>query len=239
MLPTNATAKPHFVAYDIFGYLLPASLLASLLLAANSAARRAIASLFEGATAIEYSALTVGLYVGGHLIAAVSALVLEQGLLKTKLGYPTTHLFPASSKPNTPWAIFSGPSYETPYSEDFRRRFDRLFFQTFDVQPTDDHDRFWLCWSYVSLHHPAAFARGSHFLSLYGFARNISMSFLFGALIPLLPGWEARVPGLLWSGVSVGLAWGMFASYTRLLRRLNDETYRGFLAVVSKRYTAA
>lgn len=92
---------------------------------------------------------------------------------------------------------------------------------------------FWISFSYISLHHPIAYKRATHFLELYGFSRNMSMSFVFISLLPIFPHWNNDfIASWILSTVSLFIAFILFVNYTKLLRRLNDEVFRGFYVCV-------
>ena len=103
----------------------------------------------------------------------------------------------------------------------------------FDKAIQDEHDRFWLSWEYVTLHHPVAYKRSNHFLELYGFSRNSAMSFLIVALMPLslpwMSSWSPPINAIAWSGLSMLAGLILFSNYIKLFRRMNDEVYRGLV----------
>ena len=93
----------------------------------------------------------------------------------------------------------------------------------------DEHDRFWLAWEYISLHHSTGYRRATHFLELYGFSRNTSVSFLLLCLLPLIRDWHINYNTQSWVGFSLSAAFFLFLNYVKLLRRMNDEVYRAFV----------
>jgi len=227
-----------FWAYDLFGYLLPGSLVLAAVGKFNRLGHDLIASRW-GSGRIQDVALLVGLaYFLGHLVAALSSLVLEKAILRKVLGYPTSRMFPNQAEKTPGWwrrkfhrvRRFLFPGYFRDYTEQFRRVLDRHFFATFGFDASDDHDRFWLIWEWVSLHHAVAHRRATHFLDLYGFSRNTSLACLAIALLPLTPGADCPLPRVPWSvGWSLA-AFVLFSNYTKLMRRMDDEVYRAFVA---------
>jgi len=179
-------------------------------------------------------------YLVGHLVAALSSLLLEKALLDGLLKYPTARMFDdgaASGAKKLPWLrrvvkTVLAPGYCRPYSPQFIAAFKRRFKRIFGFDFVDYHDVFWLVWSYVSLHHAAAFQRATHFLNLYGFARNTSMALAVAAATPVWwRCWAHPIPVWLWILACAACAYLMFVNYAKLIRRLNDEIYRGFVAL--------
>ncbi|PJZ81300.1 hypothetical protein CH359_09495 [Leptospira meyeri] len=68
-----------------------------------------------------------------------------------------------------------------------------------------------------------------HFLNLYGFNRNISYSFLLSAICSsiLLNYRGYPIPFLIPLVLTIGSI-PFYWNYLKLLRRLNDETFRAF-----------
>ena len=225
----ESTVRTYFWAYDVFGYLLPGLLMLLALTYPNQRGREVLDELWRSGRLQDAILVLFAGYAAGHLVAAVSSWVLERQVLRNLLRYPTEHLF-AGSKGGNKFIRFLLPGYFRPYSPEFRDRFNLKFDRVFGITTPDIHDRFWLVWSYVSLYHPAAYRRGTHFLELYGFARNMSLALIAAALAPVLPGWASPVPRGLWIAACLLAGGLMFANYAKLLRRLNDEVFRGFVA---------
>lgn len=223
------TPKAYFWPYDVFGYLLPG--LAVLVgFGIGNTWGRAVLSKPWASMRFGDVALLLGLaYVLGHVVAGMSSLVFEKWIVSSLLRWPTSHMFREGKERRL--ARVTIPSYQRPYSKSFRDAFDARFARVFRVPADDEHDRFWLVWSYVSLHHPVAYRRGTHFLELYGFSRNVSFACLLVALLPILPHWSAAVGAWLWSAALVVASIFLFINYTKLLRRLNDEVYRAFVVL--------
>jgi hypothetical protein len=223
-------AKPYFIAYDIFGYFIP-GVVTLFCVAPLSKELSEQLDLIRDGGLWSTAALLVGAYILGHVIAALSSLFLEHILLKAWMGYPTPYMFDRNKSRWPRWVrLLKLRSYTRPYSKAFRSQFAVQFKNVFHIEPDDEHDVFWLSWSYNSLNHPAAFRRGTHFLNLYGFARNMAFSFLLVALSSCASSWSAPMSRRVWLGVFLTAAVAMFVAYTKFLRRLNDEVYRGFIA---------
>jgi len=129
------------------------------------------------------------------------------------------------------------PGYFRSYSNQFQRKFAEVFKKRFGLSDFDQHDYFWLAWSYVAANHAVAYRRATHFLELYGFTRNMSMTFLIIGTATWFCGWTNFVNGYVYSAVCFVSAGALFSNYTKLLRRLNDEVYRAFVSIESERLT--
>jgi len=223
-------SRIEFWPYDIFGYLLPGLIASAALICCNSSLQRLCSTLVKDNEFYVAIAIAISAYLIGHLIAALSSLFLERIIVRHTMKYPTERMFDRS-KAGTRKAWFY-TSYSRPYSKEFIDLVDRKFMEVYGVIPSDVHDRFWMAWSYITLHHPPAFRRSTHFLELYGFARNSSMSLLISAFYPVLfhSSWNADISPLAWVIVLSASSLVMFMNYLKLLRRDNDEIFRGFVA---------
>jgi len=257
-IPVMRTGKIPFTMYDFFGYLLPGTFFYLLAVAPydgygilqvigqrisgqipDFGYKFLIADfvsrlLHESPIFFSALALLIG-YITGHVIAALSSLILERVFVEKYLQYPATNMFELEGKRSLP-KIFFG-KYQRGYSEDFRVGYKEKFERTFTIPFGNPNDIFWLSFEFVAHNCPAALSRAVHFLNLYGFARNLSMTFVLGG-VPLLVFLLFRVlPGIAstWFTLLVFvsfllLALVFFWDYLKLLRRLNDEVYRGFYA---------
>lgn len=226
----------YFWGYDIFGYLLPGAIFALAAAKTNTWVFDQVAGHWhsEGTTFgiyfIDLLVLVFFVYILGHIISGISSLILERWILRNTLKYPTGRMFQDGEFPKVSMVknLFF-PGYFRAYSPAFQESFYEKFENKFKSLNRDTHDLFWVSFSYISHHHPVAYKRATHFLELYGFSRNISMSFILIALLPLLPGWNGDfINPLILSGISIMIAFVMFVNYTKLLRRLNDEVFRAF-----------
>lgn len=224
----------NFWAYDIFGYLLPGLLLLAGYAKANTCIYEIIHPHWISGKYADYAILLGIAYTLGHLISGLSSFFLERLILRHILKYPTRQMF----KENDDTSIFIKflfPGYFRPYTKVFQNTVKEKIKTEFNIDIMEDHDIFWLCWSFVCINHSVAYRRATHFLELYGFSRNMSMSFLL--LVPLswFSQWNNFINGFLWSISALFIAWILYVNYTKLLRRLNDEVFRAF--VVSCRST--
>lgn len=222
--------KTTFWAYDIFGYLIPGLLVLEAFLVGTRQGQSLFAPKGNELGYADLAAIVGAAYLVGHCVAALSSLFLERVLLKHVLAYPTVRMFALPSQQQAKW-VFA--SYRRPYSAGFQQLFDERFESVFAFRAhgreADEHDRFWLAWEFISVHHPVGYRRATHFLELYGFSRNASLSFLVLAFLPLVPDWRSTYTNWTWVTFSLVAALVLFVNYVKLLRRMNDEVYRAFV----------
>jgi len=227
-LKDSIASNVTFWAYDIFGYLLPGLLILAAAWLTNCRLRNIVTEFPNMEYLASLAVLASVAYLTGHIVAALSSVVLERSFLKHAIGYPSQWLLSlADEKDYKLFKLFG--HYKSAYSAEFRDHFLKLFEQTFGFKPTDSQDIFMLCWSYVSISHPNAYKRATHFLELYGFSRNVSMVFLLLCLLPFLPGWNSFFATMPWFIFCLLSGLLMFKNYTKLLRRCDDEVIRGFV----------
>ncbi len=225
------SSKVSFWAYDIFGYLLPGLVLIIGLAKSIKWVYDNIHNQLISGSYADYVIILVVAYTIGHILSGLSSYALERLILRHILKWPTQQMFkPNDDTPKYYKILF--PGYFRPYSKLFQDNVRDKLKKEFNIEPTQEHDIFWLCWSFVSGNHPVAYKRATHFLELYGFSRNMCMSFLLLVPATWFSDWTNPINGYIWSLGALFAAWILFVNYTKLLRRLNDEVYRAF--VVSK-----
>jgi|GEM_PF-1965372 len=246
--------------YDIFGYLLPGFFFICLLiidfdfgaiLTFYSEHKHSLSELRHGmihykmtylfqfltwnsASDFKFTTLIMLVmfcYLLGHIIAAVSGEVLEKWINQKCLGFPSENLL---SETKRTWiqCIFKG--YTKAFDSDFIILFNKKFINRFgDVK--DKKAYFWLCFGEVSLLHPVAYNRVLHFLSLYGFSRNVSACFfiyIFSRLGISLIGnvhFDKNNVIILCVYFIVGLI--MYKNYLKLFYRQCAELYYHFYTI--------
>jgi hypothetical protein len=226
------SSKVSFWAYDIFGYLLPGLVLIAGYAKSNIWVYDNIHIHWTSGSYADYAIILGVAYTVGHIVSGLSSLILERLLLRRFPKYPTYQMFkPDDDTPKKVKIFF--PGYFRPYSKEFQKSVRDKIKTEFNIDDPEEHDLFWLCWSYICLNHPVAYKRATHFLELYGFSRNMSMSFLLLVPATWFASWTDTMNGYVWSFGTLFSAWILFVNYTKLLRRLNDEVYRAFV-VASK-----
>ena len=91
-------SKVYFWPYDIFGYLLPGIIVWAPLMQFHGSIRSIIENRYQPDSLPDNVMLVVMCYVTGHLIAAVSSMLLERGLLRLTFGYPLVQFLGEYSK---------------------------------------------------------------------------------------------------------------------------------------------
>ncbi len=223
------TAKVYFWPYDIFGYLFPGLLLTGFLLIIDNIQAWLIQITGEG---IPYwlSILVIS-YVIGHIISACSSLLLERLILRKLLGgYPTIYMFSNEFNKSINF-ITEFLAYYRPYSTDFQQQFVKLFRRRFKLNNFDHHDIFHLTWQEVAIQHPIAFKRATHFLELYGFTRNMSLTIFALGIFSYIHFDQSIITTILITSLILSLI--LFYNYAKLLRRMHDEIFRAFVSVQS------
>lgn len=257
--PANIVKFP-FTLYDIFGYLIPgATLIISILLAHDLIGMvkliwfhgngqypademphylGMIAECYkESAIVTTVFALLVS-YVTGHAIAVGSSFVLEKFALEFFIGYPAVTMFKLDAKGMPKWKrtlrrCWGVSHYARPFSPEFIETFQELFSKRFQGKFKDARDMFWLSFELVSMNCPNAFLRVMHFLSMYGFSRNMSFAFLLSSLLLLPYCWaHGGLSWIVWLAYVV-LVMAFYLNYMKLLRRLNDEVFRATYVFLS------
>ena len=179
--------------------------------------------------------LIVG-YILGHVIAAISSYFLERILVEKWLGWPAANLL-LPDPANNPICF---RKYRRSYDKAFITKFNQHFTNYFKLPPSNSSEAFWLSFVFVGQNCPVTFARSIHFLNLYGFSRNLSMAFVLAAVS--IFGYEI-IYGfhLAWIVIITYLILAalLFWNYLKLLKRLNDEIFRGFYTFVVARRRGA
>lgn len=230
--------------YDVFGYLLPGALFLAAVAAGESELSSRVRSAWEAGHWSNVLLIVFFAYIVGTAIAALSSYLLERVLLRTGWFYPTARFFP-DPKVKSPLmpvrrlmrflkvVTVISPGYRQGYSPEMVELTEAALKDIFHNPLRDDHDRFWLSWEYITLHHPIAYKRANHFLELYGFSRNSAMALLLLSALPFLDrvnAWTCPVTWWVWSVGAFVMAGVFYSNYTNVLRRMNNEVYRGLVA---------
>jgi hypothetical protein len=227
----------------VFGYLLPGALFLTALSLGGSTASSRLQGLWSTGHWNNILFLAFLAYIGGTCIASLSSYGLERVVLRLGWLYPTARFFPNPDA--VPMAIqfrkfmrtlkvvtWISPNYRQNYSTEMQLITAQTLKEIFGTELKDDHDRFWLSWEYITLHHPIAYRRATHFLELYGFSRNSAMSLFLVAFLPALghSAWRCPINNWAWWGGSMFLGIVFFSNSTNVFRRMNNEVYRGLVA---------
>lgn len=262
--------RSSFWFYDIFGYLIPGFFFicliiidydVSTLMRFNASHTNGLQDLMNGIGKenihfkLEYlfrflswdqasndfkftpfALLILFCYIIGHLISAISSQVLETWMNKGIFGYPSHNLF-GIQKSN--WFVRIFKNYTKPFDNEFIDKFKDVYLKRFRNE-LNANDAFWMCFSDVSRNSPIGFERASHFLSLYGFNRNIAAAFFIYIALRLI----VWVPFLFHSSVDWYSTFILFLffcfglmmtkNYLKLFRRQCTEVYYQFFAANSE-----
>ena len=237
--------KTYFWPYDLFGYLLPGFVVVFCLIEFNEHVRTFFTRRFQTNDLLDVATLVGVAYLTGHLVAALSSLVLEHLVLRNTVGYPSYQFFGGVRKKRGGlWYLL--PGYSPPYSEGFKARTRQLFEKVFgyppEIPPNETHpgELYWLVCAYVSEKNPSGFRSATHFLELYGFSRNTSMSFFLVSWQSFLTGWSVKLPSDAWLPIDISpkclwfiimnfIGFIMYIHYAKLFRRQNDTVFRAFV----------
>jgi len=205
-----------FSVYDFFAYL--ASGFVVLLIGGYAFDIDALPE--KDASSVLLLAWVVTAYVTGHVVAHLSGSVIENGLVRERLGSSATFFASVLG-----WRRVLFRSYLEPLPG---RVIERVLSR---ANTSPDASLFFHCWA-VAKRDPVAFGRMNTFLNLYGFARNIAMACALGvmlltagALRPFLDGGspDARKQWLIVPIAVIGLV--MFYRYLKFLRLYAVELY--------------
>ena len=229
------TLQSPFTLYDFFGYLFPGITFGLLSLPCPhfrdicSSFYSSLSFMGHNSNILFFGAVIIVTgYIAGHVVAALSSLLLERFIVEKFLKYPANNLFfrEPSKKP-----IFF-PKFCSPYSNVFQQSYKSKFETLFKIKFEHPADLFWCSFEYVALYCNEAFLRSLNFLNLYGFSRNLSMAFLLSGVLSLFLHWlfPVNTTAVIWpyTIASFILSIFMFWNYLKLLRRLNDEVFRAF-----------
>lgn len=175
--------------------------------------------------------LIVFCYLIGHVIAAISSLVLETFLNKKILGLPSSNLLNKTSR-NWFQKIFM--NYTKCFDHGFIDEFERVFILRFG-SIAFKRSIYWLCFGELSMQHPVAFNRAMHFLSLYGFSRNVAACFFIYSSGRLLLACCTHLDMTFYNMminfcyIIIGIV--MFKNYLKLYYRQCAEIYYQFYAL--------
>lgn len=218
--------KIPFSIYDFFGYLASGFI---LLVTANYTYGGA--SFLAGQVSIMLALfLVIAAYILGHIIANISAFLLEEKFVKGVLKEPSINLFCREPKSN--WRkIF--PGFYKPLPEGTCTR---IISKTTEKAGFEKPGQavFYHCFQ-IAKSNEKTLTRLNTFLNLYGFSRNVSMSLFLCSLV-LLSGWlynrytnSQQNPALLWwSIVSILASIGMLYRYLKFFRHYSVEVFTSY-----------
>jgi hypothetical protein len=230
--------------YDIFGYLIPGAIfcVAIVLVIDADHLGRVVVDLNKIASEQAYkpdyiigfalaflryspiagfTLILLVFYIAGHIVATFSSLFFERLFVRYCLGFPCENMLSLDGK-----RCFLYPDYTKPFEKEFRDVLINSLKQHFGLKKTSAKDLWHLSFVAVEDSHPAVFSRAIHFLTLYGFHRNMSMCVIMIAIVTCLASTVALSTKLILVPMLVIVSWGFFWQYLKALRRMTDEVLR-------------
>ena len=213
--------KLPFTSFDFWGYLAAGFL---LLCAVDSAwsfglLARKDWTLVEGILAVSVA------YVIGHVVAGVSSLLLERGLVGRVLGWPSATLFGASKAPA--WLQKLMGFYYGKLPEETQKAVLDKAAQAGVSAPGEA--LFWLVFA-KARGSDRTWSRLSDFLNQYSFCRNVAMVSLVDSVILLWAHWQptGTLQQLLWARIALFVGVALLLRYLKFLRHYSLELFTSF-----------
>jgi hypothetical protein len=224
---TQVMNKIPFSIYDFFGYLACGFV---LLTAVDFAFNRGqlLKQKPDGFTAIVFFWIIL-VYSTGHLIANISAYLLESKLVRGVLKSPEELLF-HDHKPKTVWARLF-PGYYSPLPKHTRERVLAKSQERCGLS-APGRALFFHCHPIVK-REQVTLERLNNFINAYGFCRNMSLTAIAAAIVVLYPVVSAAIwlhtsvpeQNLWWAALGIVIGLGMFYRYIKFFRLYTVEVF--------------
>lgn len=213
--------KIPFTSYDFWAYLSAGFL---LLFAIDSAADTKLLmrdswTVVQGVVAVSVA------YAVGQLVASLSSLVFERGLVGKVLGYPRDVLFDQPKAPLWLRVLLGGYFQPLPVAT----RTAALEKGEKVGVKVPGEALFWPAYAYAR-QSPVVMARLDNFLNLYGFCRNTALVAFSDAAILYWSYLQPNGPSehLLWARISVVVGVGMVMRYLKFYRLYANEVFTAY-----------
>lgn len=213
--------KIPFTSYDFWAYLSAGFL---LIFAVDCAAGANL--LMRESWTVVQGVIAVSLaYTVGQLVASLSSLVFERGLVGKVLGHPRTVLFGQFKAPRWLRVWLSG--YFQPLPAETQAA--ALLKGEAEGVRTPGEALFWLAFAYAR-RTPAVMTRLENFLNLYGFCRNAALVALIDAAIFYYSYLQTNGPHehLLWARIAAILGIGLTLRYLKFYRLYANEVFTAY-----------
>lgn len=232
--------------YTIFGYLFPGFLLVTLFVIdvdLNSFLNNkneelkieSILNFFSQGTMSDFKIIPFFIfmffcYLMGHIISAISSIIIERIIVKNMLGYPSENLLKECNKKEY-------LDFKKPFSKSFIKKLKQKIESKFNVK--DENEYYWLCYTSILNEKPHLTNRIQHFVNLYGFSRNITAAFFIYVFLRIsILTWCINIDfdkyTLLINFIFVFCGILMFWNYLKLFKRQAVDIYITFLTSVDK-----
>lgn len=213
--------KIPFTTYDFWAYLSAGFL---LLFAVDSVANTALL-LRENWTAVQGVVAVSMAYAIGQLVAGLSSLVFEKGLVGEILGHPRDLLFAQAPTPTFIHILLSS------YFEPLPKATQEAVKAKGEKQgvTTAGTALFWAAYAYAR-ETSAVMTRLETFLNLYGFCRNIALVAFVDSAIWYWSYLQPNGPDkyLLWARLSAVVGIGMTMRYLKFLKHYTSEVFTAY-----------
>ncbi len=257
-LQTFPKVRHIFTLYDLLGYFIPG---ATLLIAvgikkfSTEILNLLIGSNVEGnlikiiAQFKENWIVWVGIslvitYLTGHVIAALSSMLLEKLIVGKFLQYPTFNMLKTKDDSKkyqqfSHWFWFNLMlGYRGSMGTETVALFKKIFIATFsdDGERIIEKDRFnvfALCFAQIKEKCPITYERVMNYVSAYGFSRNSAMAFVIAAVLVIC----VFPPNYFYFVIYIIISFLLFRQYLKFLRRVNDEVFFQFIIINWPIYT--
>lgn len=210
-----------FTSYDFWAYLSGGFL---LLFAIDSAAGAKLL-MRDNWTVVQGVAAVSIAYAVGQLVASLSSLVFERGLVGKVLGYPRNVLFGQPKAPS--WLRVLLGAYFQPLPAETQAV--ALKKGEMVGVKTPGEALFWSAYAYAR-QEPAVMARLENFLNLYGFCRNTALVAFIDAAVLYWSYMQPNGPSehLLWARLSFVVGIGMTLRYLKFYRLYANEVFTAY-----------
>jgi hypothetical protein len=213
-----------FTAYDVFAYLSAGF----FLVGAADYAFPGEWLLDADLTTAQVFAWIIVAYVMGHVSGQISSVLLEKGLVKHHLGYPTAALFGTSKASDQLRELFPG------YFEEIHEQIRELVktHAEHDADITKEDALFYYCDARVKRNEQVASVLAV-FLGLYGFARNVCIAAAVSVVLLVVGAaidrsdWELK---LLLAGSAAVIAIFLLYRYLKFFRVYALEMFCAYAA---------
>lgn len=172
-------------------------------------------------------------YILGHIVAELSRWIIEGGIVRKYLGYPSDFVFKEEHRKKL---LFT--EYLRPYSKEFINEFKTAYgwYYNNKFSRIDDYNSFRLCFHTVKERCPNAFSRLEVFISMYDFNRNLSMvSIVYGGIFLTIVITTGELIWLLGVALSLILTFMLLLRYLKFFKSFADEVYYSFLNYVMEK----
>lgn len=223
-------SKLPFSVYDTFAYLASGFIVA---MAADFAFGIGLRGETDPAVVDALFWILV-VYIGGHLVAHLSSVLLEKGIVRKWLRSPEEHLLA-----DEPCTLRKAKLFKSHYQQLPATVRERITARAGEDAITPGGRGFFLHCHALAQQQPAVRERLASFLNLYGFCRNASFALFVGAILLAVGAFVHSPSPLWWVPDGSRLAWavaallaglGMFIRYLKFFCHYTTEVFTEYAA---------